>query len=258
MIEHVIAVLASVGGGASTGSEGGVRTSLAEAFFIQRHPVTGAVEWLGSLIVWFLLALSAVCVSLLIARANETRRSAALPEDQLARARNAAGKRSVAGLRTIGEEGGSDFATALASTLEEHHAGREAMTRAAEQAVEHVLLRRLRRLEPLSIIGNVAPMIGLFGTVYGMIVAFREIVVAGGTPDPVGLAAGIGTALTTTFWGLVVAIPALAGHAALRTRAEGISVEISQRLQHCIDALAPGETPARDDRERRASTAGAA
>ena len=61
-------------------------------------------------------------------------------------------------------------------------------------------------------------MAGLFGTVYGMILAFQSIVSAGGNADPVLLAGGIGTALVTTFWGLVVAIPALMGYAVVRNR----------------------------------------
>src|SRR5690606_6952330 len=111
----------------------------------------------------------------------------------------------------IAKQDPSDLSAILIAALGEAKLGASAALRAAEQSAEELLLRRLRRIEPLNIVGNVAPMIGLFGTVYGMIVAFREIVRAGGTPDPVSLAAGIGTALVTTFWGLIVAIPALAG-----------------------------------------------
>ena len=82
-----------------------------------------------------------------------------------------------------------------------------------------------RSIEPLNVLGQVAPMIGLFGTVYGMIVAFQSIVASGGSADPVALAGGIGTALVTTFWGLLVAIPALAAYAFIRNRVDAISSE---------------------------------
>ena len=80
----------------------------------------------------------------------------------------------------------------------------------------------LRRIEWLSLIGNVSPMVGLFGTVFGMIKLFNAIVVAGGQPQPAHMADGISVALVTTFWGLLIAIPALAIHGIFRNRIESI------------------------------------
>ncbi|MEO1130208.1 MAG: MotA/TolQ/ExbB proton channel family protein, partial [Planctomycetota bacterium] len=133
----------------------------------------------------------------------------------------------------------SDLGDVMQTALMESAHGHAAMLRAAEQVAEERLLRRMRRIEPLNVIGNVAPMIGLFGTVYGMILAFREIVAAGGTPDPVGLAAGIGTALTTTFWGLVVAIPALAGYALLRNAIDGHALQAERAAEELINRFRP-------------------
>lgn len=80
--------------------------------------------------------------------------------------------------------------------------------------------RLLRRIEWLNLIGGVSPMVGLFGTVFGMIKLFDAIVTAGGQPQPAHLADGIGVALVTTFWGLFIAIPALAMHGVFRNRIE--------------------------------------
>ena len=63
-------------------------------------------------------------------------------------------------------------------------------------------------------------MVGLFGTVFGMIKLFNAIVMAGGQPQPAQLAGGISVALVTTFWGLFIAIPALAMHGVLCNRIE--------------------------------------
>jgi biopolymer transport protein ExbB len=79
-------------------------------------------------------------------------------------------------------------------------------------------------------------MIGLFGTVYGMIVAFQTIAASGGAADPAMLAGGIGTALVTTFWGLVIAIPALAAYATLRNGVDAASREAEDAA---IAILAP-------------------
>ena len=221
--------------------------SLAEAFFIQRNPSTGRVEVLGSLIVWLLLALSAACVGLLGAMALENKRSSILGDTLVDRVRSLLDAQKDAEALEASRADGSDLGAALAAALTESPHGHGAMVRAGEQTLEELVLKRLRRIEPLNIVGNVAPMIGLFGTVYGMILAFREIVAAGGSPDPVDLAAGIGTALTTTFWGLVVAIPALAGYSLLRSRIDGAGVEAARAAEEIVNHVrgrADGETGA--------------
>jgi biopolymer transport protein ExbB len=78
----------------------------------------------------------------------------------------------------------------------------------------------LHRIEWINLIGNVSPMVGLFGTVFGMIKLFNAIVMAGGQPQPAQLAGGISVALVTTFWGLFIAIPALAMHGVFCNRIE--------------------------------------
>lgn len=218
-------------------------TSLAEAFLIQRHPDTGEVELFGSLIIWFLLALSAGSIGLLGAMAVANRQETITPEETSQRAQYLLKEKRYEELMETLEADGSFFATSLFEALKESGHGHEAMVRAGEQTADDLTIKRLRRLEPLNIIGNVAPMVGLFGTVYGMILAFGEIVASGGTPDPVGLAAGIGTALTTTFWGLVVAIPALAGYAFVRNRVEVLTIESYRRVEGLVNTLrdAPGQ-----------------
>ena len=80
-----------------------------------------------------------------------------------------------------------------------------------------------RKIEWLNLIGNVSPMVGLFGTVFGMIKLFNAIVKAGGQPQPAQLANGISVALVTTFWGLFIAIPALAIYGVIRNRIEQLA-----------------------------------
>ena len=96
---------------------------------------------------------------------------------------------------------------------------------------------RSRQVEILNVIGQVSPMLGLFGTVYGMILAFQSIVTSGGNADPVLLAGGIGTALVTTFWGLVVAIPALSGYATVRGRLDAAQAEAINEAANIIDSF---------------------
>jgi biopolymer transport protein ExbB len=88
------------------------------------------------------------------------------------------------------------------------------------ESLEEQAFRLMRKIEWVNLIGNVSPMVGLFGTVFGMIKLFNAIVMAGGQPQPAQLAEGISIALVTTFWGLLIAIPALAIHGVFRNRIE--------------------------------------
>jgi biopolymer transport protein ExbB len=113
------------------------------------------------------------------------------------------------------------------------------MLRAAESAADELVVARLRRIEVLNVFGQVAPMIGLFGTVYGMIVAFFTIARMGGTADPVALAGGIGTALVTTFWGLLIAIPALGSFAVVRNRIDAAGAAAAREVERTIARFRP-------------------
>ncbi len=117
------------------------------------------------------------------------------------------------------------------------------------ESLQEQASRLVRRIEWLNLIGNVSPMVGLFGTVFGMIKLFDAIVTAGGQPQPTHLAGGISVALVTTFWGLFIAIPALAIHGVFQNRietlandavieAENIVPEIRQSLKKQSPAIA--------------------
>ncbi|MBN2456825.1 MAG: MotA/TolQ/ExbB proton channel family protein [Sedimentisphaerales bacterium] len=103
------------------------------------------------------------------------------------------------------------------------------------QSLHNQVLRLSHRLEWLQLIGNISPMIGLFGTVFGMIKLFNRIVTAGGQPRPVELADGISVALVTTFWGLSIAIPALAMHGIFKSR---IEMMLGEALSQAVDIVA--------------------
>ena len=68
------------------------------------------------------------------------------------------------------------------------------MERAVEEAGDAEAVKLLRPIEYLNVLGNISPMIGLFGTVFGMIVAFQALVAGSGSADPKELAGGISTA----------------------------------------------------------------
>jgi len=218
--------------------------SVLQTFFIQKNPRTGQIEILGSLIVWLLLALSVVSIALIGVLTRENRRDAVMPAALIKEVRALTKGGNTDAILRLASTDQSHLAKVLRATLAEAPFGRTAMLRSLERASDEHTAERLRRVETLNIIGSVSPMIGLFGTVYGMILAFSEIVASGGSPDPVGLAAGIGTALTTTFWGLVVAIPALAGYAFIRNTVDALTSEASLLVDDLVNHL---HTPDRAD-----------
>ena len=231
--------------------------SFAEAFFISHAvDVNGvrSVEWLGSLVIWLLMATSVASIGLIGQLAAANRRATIAPEGVMHRAAEYvdAGRYRET-MTMLGEsDAESDFATILLGGLERAPAGFQSMEGGLEQAATEVVARRTRHVEILNVIGQVSPMVGLFGTVYGMILAFQSIVASGGNADPVLLAGGIGTALVTTFWGLVVAIPALAGYAALRGRLDASLTEAISEAETILEKFRPGDA-ASDARLQAAS-----
>ena len=105
------------------------------------------------------------------------------------------------------------------------------------ESLEEKTLELMRRIEWLNIVGNVSPMIGLFGTVFGMIKTFNSIVVAGGQPQAEQLAGGISVALVTTFWGLLIAIPSLAIYGFYRNRVEMLASEAAIEAETLLQYL---------------------
>jgi len=129
--------------------------------------------------------------------------------------------------------GGLPFAADLAPLVTARLPGPEARqsgeARLAARAAE--LAGGLRALEAIAL---AAPLLGLFGTVLGMIDAFRAVEAAGATVDPADLAGGIWVALTTTAVGLAVALPVQLVLTALESRLD--RAEMAARL--ALDALA--------------------
>ena len=116
--------------------------------------------------------------------------------------------------------------------LAEADGGWPAMEKAMEDATAEQSARLFRKIEYLSVIGNIAPMMGLLGTVIGMIIAFREVADTQGAARAADLAEGIYLALVTTVEGLIVAIPSLAAFAVFRNRVDHLVAEATYVVQH--------------------------
>jgi len=127
--------------------------------------------------------------------------------------------------------------TALADALVKSRGDWLRMRTAAMESLQEQAAKLLRKIEWLNLIGSVSPMVGLFGTVFGMIKLFNSIVLSAGQPQPAQLADGISVALVTTFWGLLIAIPSLAAHGIYRNKIESLIGDAVNELQAIIPLL---------------------
>jgi len=124
----------------------------------------------------------------------------------------------------------------LAAGLSNAYHGREVMKESIQEAASHVVHELERYLNTLGTIAAVTPLLGLLGTVMGMIKVFAEIM-AQGTGNASVLAGGISEALITTAAGLSVAIPALVMHRYFIGRIDSIVVELEEETIKLVDAL---------------------
>ena len=125
----------------------------------------------------------------------------------------------------------------LLNGLSEIEGGWTAVEKALEDATAEQSARLYRKIEYLSVIGNIAPMVGLLGTVIGMIFAFHQVAISRGSAGAGDLAEGIYQALVTTVGGLIVAIPSLGAFAVFRNRVDQLVVEASYMSVHAFAPL---------------------
>ena len=118
------------------------------------------------------------------------------------------------------------------------------MKEAMETAIGEQTAEQFRKIEYLNIIGNLGPLLGLLGTVLGMIEAFTAMNAAQGNASPAQLAGGISKALAHTFLGLMLAVPCLAAFGWLRTRVDRLTVRGAMVAEELLLMVKPRETQA--------------
>jgi len=121
--------------------------------------------------------------------------------------------------------------------LAEVEIGWSEVEKALEESLSEQAARLLRKVEYLSVIGTIAPMLGLLGTVTGMIMAFQQVASTQGNAGAAELAQGIYSALVTTVAGLAIAIPSLAALAVFRNRVDQFVAEVAYQAQHVFAPL---------------------
>ena len=198
----------------------------------------------GGVIGYVILALSVLGVDFAIAAALRTRQSKLVPDSQVKwlRGRSEAreftkaldGCRSTDGDTFLGRIAAAGIERSLRGPL----GGLEARA-AMEDAGEDETARLFRAIDSIAVIASVAPLLGLLGTVQGMIGAFETVAGAATKSSAYyeTLATNISIALITTFQGLVVAIPCVMVHAWLRRRIDRAASDAGKALEPLAMAL---------------------
>lgn len=174
-----------------------------------------------------ILALSVAGLALVIEHALTIRRPMLMPPAVVDEIKSALAAGQLGRLGQSPQLASCVLGRVVASGIEELEFGWASAEKAMEEALTEESARLYRKVEYLSVIGNLAPMLGLLGTVVGMIVAFREVAETQGAARAADLAQGIYLALVTTVEGLLVAIPALAAFAFFRNKVDALTAEVA-------------------------------
>ncbi len=185
--------------------------------------------------IYFLLVASIVAVALIIERFIILREAKIVPAGLLEKAVAIYRKQGIREdmLSVLAQD--SPLGQVLAAGLRNHASSREVMKDAIEEAGHSVAHQLERFLTTLGTIATISPLMGLFGTVVGMIEIFGSQSPSGSNPQE--LAHGISVALYNTGFGLVIAIPAMIFFRHFRGRVESFVVEMEQEAARLVDVV---------------------
>ena len=191
----------------------------------------------GVIIIVLLLLLSVYSAYLIVDHFLTIRRTDLMPEGLADMVRQCLITGDIRGAQQACKEKPSFLSFVLMHGIAELEFGWNAVEKSLEDALAEQSARLFRKIEYLSVIGNIAPMIGLLGTVIGMIIAFQNVASTQGTASAPQLAEGIYQALVTTVGGLIVAIPSIGAFAVFRNRIDQFVAEAAYVTQHVFAPL---------------------
>jgi len=185
--------------------------------------------------IWPLLFASVVAVALIIERATALRRLRIVPPGLLQSVVAEYRQSGMAEGQLARLEAHSPLGRVLAAGLRNARSSREVMKESIEEAGRGVAHELERFLTSLGTIASISPLLGLFGTVVGMIEIFGSPTSSGNNPQ--ALAHGISVALYNTGFGLIIAIPSMIFYRHFRAQVDGYLVEMEQEAIKLVEVL---------------------
>lgn len=190
----------------------------------------------GGAIGYLTIALSIGMVALIVEHLLSVRRGTLVPPKFAEECRQLVAAGQLAQAETLCREKTSLLSYVVGIGLQEAEFGQPAMIKAMEDAIAEQASRLTRKIEVLALIGMIGPMLGLMGTVWGMIQAFAEFAEKA-APRTADFAPSISEALVTTFFGLCVAIPAQVAYSMFRNRIDGFIAEAAVHAEQIVAPL---------------------
>jgi biopolymer transport protein ExbB len=190
----------------------------------------------GGYFMWPIIVCSIAAVGILLERLWTLQRKRVLPQELIKRISQLAATDQVNPKVIEALEKNSPLGRVLAAALANRDRGREIMMERVEDTGRHVAHELERFINTLGTIASISPLLGLLGTVTGIIRAFNAVML-GGMGDPRLLAGGISEALVTTASGLAVAIPSFIAYRYLRGKIERIVIEMEKIAVAFADSL---------------------
>lgn len=196
-------------------------------------------EWFraGGVLMWPILATSIFALAIALERFFVLRRATIDTRELMDTVRTVLRQGKPQEAVQICDEADVPVARILKAGLLKHDRSKEDIREALENAGSLEVPRLERYLSALATCANIAPLLGLLGTVQGMLIAFEQIKNKQGLVNPSDLAEGIGNALITTFAGLAVAIPVLIVHNYYVSRVDNMVLEMESSASELTDLL---------------------
>lgn len=195
---------------------------------------------IGVIIMLVLIGLSLTAAYLVFENALSIRKPEIIPAGLSDQVRDLVGAGQYAEAKKVCSEKPCFLSFVLLYGLNEADSGWTEVEKATEDALGEQSARLFRKVEYLSVLGNIAPMVGLLGTVTGMLMAFKQVADTQGNAGADQLAEGIYQALVTTVVGLIIAIPSLGAFAIFRNRVDQFVAEAAYAAQHALAPLKKG------------------
>jgi len=196
-----------------------------------------AGKWIGGIIIFLL----GVAIALSVEHLITIRRGVIMPPEILADVEECFEKEEYEQAIAVCEEEPTFFTNVVAAGLSRINVGYKQMEEAMAEAGEEAATNLQQKVSYLALIANIAPMLGLLGTVQGMIKAFQQIARSAAAPNPAQLAGDIQLALVTTFLGLTVAIPVMCIYHFFKNRVEKIVLEVGAISSELMARFRPVE-----------------
>lgn len=188
----------------------------------------------GGWLMFPLLGCSIIALAIIIERAWVLRAKKIVPSDLVSEVLKKLGARSGSTLKLTDLAMSSPLGLILSRGLQHTEQGISIMRTRMEEQGRQIIIELEKYLNTLGTIASVAPLLGLLGTILGMIEVFS---VVGGSSNPEGIAGGIAQALLTTAFGLMIAIPCLMFHRYFRRRIDELSMKLEKESQRMVDGL---------------------